>query len=76
MIYYNNTHARNAVEIKELDPLVRYVLKVSKSHTEKNTPKKYKENVKRGKTEKTKGDYAPINVKPAGGREAGHGVGI
>ena len=29
MIYYDNTHVRNAVEIKELDPLGRYVLKVT-----------------------------------------------
>lgn len=29
MIYYNNTHARNAVEIKELDPVGRYVLKAT-----------------------------------------------
>ena len=31
MIYYNNTHARNinVVEIKELDPVGWYVLKVT-----------------------------------------------
>ena len=91
MIYYNNTHARNAVEIKELDPVGRYFLKatvfmtwtsvydivyillssfhwnkritdiLNKSHTKKNNPKKYKEYVKKGKTEKTKGDYKRFN---------------
>ena len=29
MIYYYNTHARNAVEIKEIDPVGRYVLKAT-----------------------------------------------
>ena len=75
MIYYNNTHARNAVEIKELDPLGRCPLKVTvfmtwtsvydiiylklkgyrhskKIRYKENTPKKYKENAKRGKTQK------------------------
>ena len=79
------------MEIKELDPVGRYVLKVTvfmtwtsvydivyillssfhwnkrvtailnKLQTKKNTPKKYKEYVKRGKTEKTKGDYKRFN---------------
>ena len=79
------------MEIKELDPVGRYVLKatvfmtwtsvydivyillssfhwnkritdiLNKSHTTKNNPKKNKEYVKKGKTEKTKGDYKRFN---------------
>ena len=38
-----------------------YFIEIKGLPTKKNNPKKYKEYVKKGKTEKTKGDYKRFN---------------